>query len=108
MGINADFPVDLPPGHPRRPSSKHMRSSGRRLRFTGCWAQDSGAPEEYIGKFISHRREEFVLATKCGCHWVDRGDHYDVEHIWTPDQLRHNLETSLQRMKTDYVDIWQL
>ena len=71
-------------------------------------AWDYGLAEEYIGKSISHRRDEFVLATKCGCHWVDRGDHYDVEHIWTPDQLRHNLETSLQRMKTDYVDIWQL
>ena len=30
-------------------------------------AWDYGLSEEFIGKFISHRRSEYVLATKCGC-----------------------------------------
>ena len=30
-------------------------------------ANDYGRSEEYIGRFLSSRRSEFVLATKCGC-----------------------------------------
>ena len=71
-------------------------------------AWDYGLSEEYIGKYISHRRGEYVLATKCGCTWVDCGDHDETPHVWTRDNLRRNIESSLQRMKTDYVDIWQL
>jgi len=71
-------------------------------------AWDYGLSEEYIGKFIAHRRSEYVLATKCGCTWVDCGDHDETPHVWTRENLRRNIESSLQRMKTDYVDIWQL
>jgi len=71
-------------------------------------AWDYGLSEEYIGKFISHRRSEYVLATKCGCTWLDKGDHDETPHVWTRDNLRINIETSLKRMKTDYIDIWQL
>jgi len=71
-------------------------------------AWDYGLSEEYIGKYIAHRRSEYILATKCGCTWVDCGDHDETPHVWTRDNLRRNIESSLQRMKTDYVDIWQL
>src|SRR6266487_6264334 len=71
-------------------------------------AYDYGLSEEYIGRFISHRRGEYYLATKCGCTVVDAGDHDETPHVWTRDNLLHNIETSLRRMKTDYVDVWQL
>ena len=71
-------------------------------------AWDYGLSEEYIGKFIAHRRGEYVLATKCGCTWVDKGDHDETPHVWTKENLRTNIETSLKRMKTDTIDIWQL
>ena len=71
-------------------------------------AWDYGLSEQYIGQFISKRRKEYYLATKCGCTFVDKGDHDETPHVWTRDNLRHNIETSLQRMKTDYVDLWQL
>ena len=29
---------------------------------------DYGMSEEYIGRFLSHRRSEYILATKCGCY----------------------------------------
>ena len=70
-------------------------------------AYDYGLSEEYIGRFISHRREEYYLATKCGCTVVNAGDHDDTPHVWTRENLLHNIETSLRRMKTDYVDVWQ-
>ena len=71
-------------------------------------AYDYGLSEEYIGKFISNRRSEYYLATKCGCSLVDAGDHDETPHVWTKENLLHNIETSLKRMKTDYIDIWQL
>lgn len=71
-------------------------------------APDYGQSEELIGKFISSRRGEYYLATKCGCN-IPRDDHPDTPgHVWTRDRLMHNIELSLSRMKTDYVDIWQL
>jgi aryl-alcohol dehydrogenase-like predicted oxidoreductase len=71
-------------------------------------AYDYGLSEEYIGKFISHRRSEYFLATKCGCTVVNAGDHDETPHVWTRENLLHNIETSLWRMKTDYVDLLQL
>ncbi|QHW33190.1 aldo/keto reductase [Paenibacillus rhizovicinus] len=69
---------------------------------------DYGRSEELIGRFVSRRRNEFILATKCGCCVTDRGDHDETSHIWTRDNLLHNIDTSLQRLRTDYVDVLQL
>ena len=71
-------------------------------------AYDYGLSEEYIGRFLSHRRGEYYLATKCGCTVVNAGDHDETPHVWTRQNLLHNIEASLRRMKTDYVDVWQL
>lgn len=71
-------------------------------------AYDYGRSEELIGRFISHRRSEYIQATKCGCTLVDHGDHDETPHVWTRDNLLHNIDTSLSRMKTDYIDLLQL
>lgn len=72
-------------------------------------ANDYGRSEEYIGRYISGRRDEYVLATKCGCTVVRRDDATDdTPHVWTKENLFRGLHESLERMKTDYVDIIQL
>ncbi len=72
-------------------------------------ANDYGRSEEFIGKFLSHRRDEFVLATKCGCTVVRRDeDTDDTPHVWTRENLFRGLHESLARMKTDRVDVMQL
>jgi aryl-alcohol dehydrogenase-like predicted oxidoreductase len=72
-------------------------------------ANDYGRSEEFIGKYIAHRRKEFYLATKCGCTVVRRDANTDdTPHVWIRDNLFRGLEESLQRMKTDYIDIMQL
>ncbi|MBI5876934.1 MAG: aldo/keto reductase [Chloroflexi bacterium] len=71
-------------------------------------SHDYGLSEEYIGKYISGRRQEYYLATKCGCFLEDAGDHDNTLHVWTRENLMRNLETSLRRMKTEYIDVWQL
>jgi len=72
-------------------------------------ANDYGRSEEYIGRFLSHRRHEFVLATKCGCTVVRRDENTDdTPHVWTEENLFRCLHESLERMRTDYVDVMQL
>ncbi len=65
-------------------------------------SNDYGRSEEFIGKHVSHRRSEYFLATKCGCRPGGQ------PHLWTRENLFRGLTESLQRLKTDYVDIMQL
>lgn len=72
-------------------------------------ANDYGRSEEFIGKYIAHRRKEYFLATKCGCTVVHKNENTDTTpHVFTRENLLRGLNESLQRMKTDYVDIMQL
>jgi len=58
--------------------------------------------EEKIGKAVSHRRSEFYLFTKCGHTSGMEGED------WQPEMLRKQIDRSLQRLQTDYVDLIQL
>lgn len=69
---------------------------------------DYGASEERIGKFISHRRSEYLLASKCGCNITEDGKRLDPFHLWTRERLISNIELSLRRLRTEYIDIWQI
>jgi aryl-alcohol dehydrogenase-like predicted oxidoreductase len=62
-----------------------------------------GISEQLIGRTIAHRRQEYVLATKCG--HVTGG--YDGEE-WTAQTVRDSIDRSLRRMQTDYLDLVQL
>ena len=70
-------------------------------------APDYGACEERIGRFLSGRRQEFILATKCGCVPRQHEDHLEIAHVWNRDVIARNLETSLQRLRTDQIDLLQ-
>ncbi|MCY3708853.1 MAG: aldo/keto reductase [Caldilineaceae bacterium] len=63
-------------------------------------ANDYGNSEEMIGRYLRHRRDEFVLATKCGCH--------PDGHIWTRENAFRGLHESLERLRVDCVDLMQL
>ena len=71
-------------------------------------APDYDRSEERIGRYISHRRDEFFLATKCGCNIAQNGERLDPGHLWTADRIRRNIDQSLSRMKTDHVDVLQM
>jgi aryl-alcohol dehydrogenase-like predicted oxidoreductase len=66
----------------------------------GCY----GLSEARIGRAIAHRRDEFILATKCGCVGSSTG----APHVHTAANFRTGVEKSLQLMKTDYIDIVQI
>jgi len=67
---------------------------------------DYGRSEEIIGKYISHRRSEFYLASKCGCPALP--DLLDGGHIFTRENIVAGVNQSLERLNTDYIDIIQL
>ena len=76
---------------------------------------DYGESEENIGKFISHRRNEYILASKCGCI-VDPAlasvtppspGGGPFPHIFTRKNIVDGVNQSLRRMKTDHLDLVQ-
>ena len=68
---------------------------------------DYGISEQRIGQYIGSRRSEFYLATKCGCSYTQHDDHLEIDHVWKKEVIQQNMETSLERLRTDYVDILQ-
>jgi len=71
---------------------------------------DYGESEENIGKYISHRRGEYFLASKCGCPaGVDEPSMRsgDRRHSYTRENITAGVNQSLKRMKTDYLDLIQ-
>jgi aryl-alcohol dehydrogenase-like predicted oxidoreductase len=72
-----------------------------------------GRSEEIVGKAIAGRRDEVVLATKCGLVWhTDQGRHFfdqdgtRVHRYLGPESIRHELDASLRRLGTDHVDLY--
>ena len=61
--------------------------------------------EEFIGRFISGRRSEFILASKCGCAVVS--DPGLGRHVFTRENIVAGVDQSLARMNTDHLDFVQ-
>jgi aryl-alcohol dehydrogenase-like predicted oxidoreductase len=73
-------------------------------------APDYGASEELVGKFLHARRDEYFLASKCGC-LVDRVPGLKdgkLEHDFSPLNVRAGVEQSLRRLRTDRLDLVQV
>ncbi len=65
---------------------------------------DYGSSEELIGKYIAGRRDEYFLASKCGCVPGSMGG---MDHVHTAENIRKGVENSLRLMKTDHLDLVQ-
>ena len=57
--------------------------------------------EEAIGRAVSERRDEFILVSKCG-HTIDEGDD---RPDFSPEVIRESIDRSLQRLRTDRLDV---
>ena len=70
---------------------------------------DYGLSEERIGRYIAHRRDNYYLASKCGCLVgappAPRGER--SPHVFSRENIIAGVEQSLRRMKTDYLDVVQ-
>jgi aryl-alcohol dehydrogenase-like predicted oxidoreductase len=62
--------------------------------------------ENLLGKAMQGRRDRFVVATKIG--WQDFDEENGCSGYKTVDQVTAGVETNLQRLQTDYIDVIQL
>jgi len=72
-----------------------------------------GRSEEIVGKAIAGCRDKAVIATKCGLVWHTRkGKHFfdqdgkPVHRYLGRDAIIHEVEESLRRLGTDYIDLY--
>lgn len=62
-----------------------------------------GHNETLVGEVLKHRRNEFVLASKCG---LTNGDQRELNG--RPEVLKAVCEGSLRRLQTDVIDLYYL
>lgn len=72
-----------------------------------------GHAEELVGKAIQGHRDKMVISTKCGLVWhIQQGTHFfneegtDVYRYLGKDSIAFELEQSLRRLQTDYIDLY--
>lgn len=73
----------------------------------------NGRSEEQLAKAFADRRERVVYATKFGYDiytqsGTARRGQFELPQDFSPSFVRRALEESLRRLKTDYVDIYQM
>jgi len=66
-----------------------------------------GKSEELVGKAVKEygNRDKIQLATKAALEWDDR---QRIRRNASPERIRQEVEDSLRRLQTDYIDIFQI
>jgi aryl-alcohol dehydrogenase-like predicted oxidoreductase len=65
-----------------------------------------GLNESMLGRAFQGKRDSVILATKAGNQWRSDGSGWDWNP--SPSYILSCLEQSLLRLKTDYIDLYQL
>ena len=65
----------------------------------------NGESENLIRQALADRREEFVIATKCGIHYNSEGEQTQDAR---PETILQECEESLRRLGTDHVELYYL
>jgi aryl-alcohol dehydrogenase-like predicted oxidoreductase len=63
-----------------------------------------GASEEHIGRALEGRRDDVLIATKFGKPMDERPE----ERRGNPDYVQWAVESSLRRLRTDVIDVFQM
>lgn len=67
---------------------------------------NKGLNELYVGEALKPVRKDVIIATKVGNQWRPDGSGWD----WNPSKayIVKHIDQSLKRLKTDYIDLYQL
>jgi aryl-alcohol dehydrogenase-like predicted oxidoreductase len=82
--------------------------------FDAADTYGNGRSEEQLAKAFSDKRDQVVYATKFGYDFANpenqekRRGQFELPQDFSPAFVRKALESSLARMNTDYVDIYQI
>lgn len=63
-----------------------------------------GQSEEFVGNAIKGKRDELVIATKCRLPMSDNFNRSGATRV----NIMRGVESSLKRLQTDYIDLYQL
>ena len=63
-----------------------------------------GRAEKIVGKALLGKRDKAYIFTKCG---TLRNEQSGEREDLSPASIRHEVETSLRNLKTDYIDLYQ-
>jgi aryl-alcohol dehydrogenase-like predicted oxidoreductase len=92
-----------------------LMREARELGITMFDAADTygdGRSEVQLAKAFSGERDKVVYATKFGYDWYnhsgERKGQNEIEQDFSPKFVRYALEQSLERLDTDYIDVWQM
>lgn len=64
----------------------------------------AGAAEELLGGALKGRRQQVILATKCGISLCGGRPDHDLR----PGRILAECDASLKRLQTDYIDLYQI
>jgi len=64
-----------------------------------------GHSEEVVARALQGRRQSVFLATKCGMVWDEKRN---VRIFASPESIRKEIDNSLRRLQTDYIDLYQI
>lgn len=65
-----------------------------------------GHAEEVVGRAIAGRRDEVIVATKCGLVWEEGVT--TISNNLRADSVRAECEASLRRLNVDVIDLYQI
>jgi aryl-alcohol dehydrogenase-like predicted oxidoreductase len=96
-------------GEPDRAESERALNRALEVGYTffdtaSMYGSD-GHNESLIGEVLSDRRNEFVLASKCGLARDSQGRRYIDGK---PETIKRTCEESLKRLRTDVIDLYYL
>jgi aryl-alcohol dehydrogenase-like predicted oxidoreductase len=66
-----------------------------------------GISEERIGKYISSRKDEFIVATKCGDYQIEEAGKWRTVKDYTPKGITQTIDESRKKLNMDVIDIVQ-
>lgn len=98
QGVKYPTTFKIPNDQEAKQLLSHAKALGINLLDT---APAYGNSEERLGPLIKDQRHDWVICTKTGEEYIDGQSVFN----FTPEHTIKSVERSLQRLKTDYLDI---